>query len=99
MVAAQISDATSGPAQAAVSAAAETGTAGSKTIPLSGKDNAGNTTTVSCPYTVAYGFGGFSTPLPKSMLQRSGSTIPVKFVLTNGAGQPIAASTAATLAA
>jgi hypothetical protein len=47
---------------------------------------------------VVYGFGGFMSPLPKSMLVKSGSTIPVKFVLTDSAGNPIAASTAAALA-
>jgi predicted outer membrane repeat protein len=45
-----------------------------------------------------YGFGGFIAPLPKSTLQKSGSTIPVKFRLTTG-GQPISASAAAALAA
>ena len=47
---------------------------------------------------VVYGFGGFSTPLPKSKLVKSGSTIPVKFMLTDSSGHLIAASTAAALA-
>jgi hypothetical protein len=52
------------------------------------------------PVTVVYGFGGFMAPLPKSTsTYQSGSTIPVKFVLTNASGQPIAASTASALAA
>jgi hypothetical protein len=46
-----------------------------------------------------YGFGGFTSPLPKSTLQKSGSAIPVKFRLTNAAGQPISATAAAALAA
>ena len=50
------------------------------------------------PVSVGYGFGGFSAPLPKSTLVKSGSTIPVKFVLTDSSGHPIAASTAAALA-
>jgi hypothetical protein len=50
------------------------------------------------PVSVAYGFGGFMSPLPKSTLLKSGSTIPVKFVLTDNSGHPIAASTAAALA-
>jgi hypothetical protein len=50
------------------------------------------------PVSVVYGFGGFSAPLPKSKRVKSGSTIPVKFVLTNSSGHPIAASTAAALA-
>jgi hypothetical protein len=52
------------------------------------------------PVTVVYGFGGFMAPLPKGTLTyKSGSTIPVKFALTNASGQPIAASTASALAA
>ena len=53
----------------------------------------------SASYTVVYGFGGFLAPLPKSTLSKSGSTIPVKFRLTNAAGQPISTSLAAALAA
>jgi hypothetical protein len=64
-------------------------------------DNAGNAQAapVSVTYTVVYGFGGFVSPLPKTTLAKSGSTIPVKFMLTNSSGTPIAASTAAALAA
>lgn len=97
-VTAAVSDATSGPAQATVSATADTSSAGVKTVSLTGQDNAGNSTSVTCPYTVGYGFGGFTAPLPKSTLTRSGSTIPVKFTLTDGSGHPIAPSTAAALA-
>lgn len=46
-----------------------------------------------------YGFGGFAAPLPKSTLQKSGSAIPVKFRLTNAAGQPGSSTVAAILAA
>jgi hypothetical protein len=95
---ASVTDATSGPAQPTVSAPADTTSTGVKTISLTGKDNAGYAATASCKYTVAYGFAGFTSPLPKSTLQRSGSTIPVKFVLTDSAGHPIAASPAAALA-
>jgi hypothetical protein len=45
-----------------------------------------------------YGFGGFLSPLPKSRL-KPGSTISVKFRLTNTAGHPIARSIAGKLAA
>jgi len=97
-VSASVTDATSGPAQPTVSAAADTASTGVKTVSLTATDNAGNATTVSCSYTVAYGFGGFLPPLPKSTLPQSGSAIPVKFVLTDSAGHPIVASTAAALA-
>jgi hypothetical protein len=49
--------------------------------------------------TAVYGFGGFTAPLPKSTLQESGSSIPVKFRLTNTVGQPISPAVAAALAA
>jgi hypothetical protein len=64
-------------------------------------DVAGNpqASSVSVNYTVVYGFGGFLTPLPKTTLAKSGSSIPVKFRLTDAAGVPISASVAATLGA
>jgi hypothetical protein len=45
---------------------------------------------------VGYRFGGFSSPLPKSTV-KSGSTLPLKFQLQNGAGQPISDSEAQSL--
>jgi hypothetical protein len=50
-------------------------------------------------YTVVYGFGGFLTPLPFETLKQPGSTIAVKFRLTNAAGTPISGTIAAALAA
>jgi hypothetical protein len=98
-VTASVTDITSGPADATVSAAANTSSAGGKTVSLTGSDKAGNSTTAGCAYTVVYGFGGFMSPVPKStMTYNAGSNIPVKFVLTNASGQPIAASTASALA-
>jgi hypothetical protein len=52
-ISASVGDATSGPEQPTVSAAADTTTAGHKTKSLTGTDKAGNTTTVDCAYTVA----------------------------------------------
>jgi hypothetical protein len=50
------------------------------------------------PQTAQYGFGGFMSPPPKTTLTyKAGSTIPVKFQLTNNTGQPIAPATAAQL--
>ena len=48
-----------------------------------------------------YGFRGFISPLPKSTLSKSGSTIPVKFVLTTSVTSttPISPTLAAQLAA
>jgi hypothetical protein len=94
----------SGIATAASVAVTTTGSngVGSFTATCTGAvDNAGNAQAapVSVTYTVVYGFGGFLSPLPKSTLAKSGSAIPVKFMLTNSSGTPIAASTAAALAA
>jgi hypothetical protein len=55
----------------------------------------GSTSAAAC----IFSFGGFMSPLPKGTLQKSASTIPVKFVLTDSSGHPIGASTAAALAA
>jgi hypothetical protein len=52
-ISASVSDATSGPERPQVSAVADTTTTGAKTKSLTGTDNAGNATTVSCAYTVA----------------------------------------------
>ena len=52
-VSAKVSDALSGPAATTVSAPADTSSAGKKTVRVTGSDLAGNTATVSCPYTVA----------------------------------------------
>jgi virginiamycin B lyase len=51
-VSATVSDGTSGPAQTSVSAPADASSAGQKSVSLTGADNAGNQTTVSCSYTV-----------------------------------------------
>jgi subtilisin-like proprotein convertase family protein/BarA-like signal transduction histidine kinase len=47
-----VTDAVSGAAAGLVFATADTSTAGAKTVSLTGRDNAGNTASVSCPYTV-----------------------------------------------
>jgi uncharacterized protein YjbI with pentapeptide repeats len=64
-------------------------------------DNAGNNqaSTLTAHYTVLYEFGGFSAPKPGSTLKASTRTITVRFRLSNQAGHPIPAKTAAALAA
>ena len=58
-------------------------------------DNVGNAADpVSAHYTVAYGFGGFSSPLSNGATYKSGSTVPVKFQLVDGNGN-LVTSTAA----
>ena len=51
-VTATVADRTSGPSSSVVSAAARVGSTGRKLARLTGRDNAGNTTTVSCRYRV-----------------------------------------------
>ncbi len=59
----------------------------------------GSTSATAC--VPLYGLGGFISPLPRSTLAKSGSTIPVKFVLTASASSstPLSPSVAAALAA
>ena len=72
--------------------------AGAQTIDLTGEDKAGNTTTESCAYIVAYKFLGFDEPLPAEH-RKAGSTIPVKFRLGDANDVPIPDAEAAALAA
>lgn len=90
-----------GPASGIASAscgAVSTATVGTRSVACAATDRAGNTTTVTRSYTVGYGFGGFISPLPKSTLTTSTSTIPIKFTLL-GASGPLDAATAQALAA
>jgi hypothetical protein len=64
-------------------------------------DKAGNTSMQTGSYTVAYGFSKFLQPIndtahtgAKMSIFKAGSTIPVKFRLTDAAGNPIQASAA-----
>jgi hypothetical protein len=71
----------------------DTGTVGTKTFSVTATDNAGNQTTVTVTYSVGYAFGGFLPPLgpgPRSF--KAGSTIPVKFQLTDAGGIPISSA-------
>jgi hypothetical protein len=96
-VSATASDATSGlVGSASLTTAASTSSPGAKTAAFSASDNAGNTTNTTCPYVVGYRFGGFTSPLPKTTV-KSGSSLPLKFMLQNAAGQPISDSEAQSL--
>lgn len=90
-VAASVSDATSGPASASLSAAAETATVGLKSVSLTGTDNAGNETTATCPYRVGYAFSGFFQPVDNGVLNKAtaGRAIPLKWRLTHASGNPV----------
>lgn len=64
-------------------------------------DNAGNAqvTPVSVSYTVVYGFSGYITPRPGSVLAKSARKFTVEFHLSNAAGRPISAGRAFGLGA
>ncbi len=98
LVSATVTDALSGPVASPVSGPAIVTSAGAKTIDLTGEDKAGNTTTESCAYIVAYKFLGFLEPLPAEH-RKAGSTIPVKFRLGDANDVPIPDAEAAALAA
>jgi hypothetical protein len=89
---ASVSDTVSGPASPAASAPADTSTVGSKTVDITGYDNAGRSTTVSCSYNVTYNFAGFFQPvdnLPALNLAKAGQAIPLKWRLTDANGDPV----------
>jgi Beta-lactamase enzyme family len=97
-VSATVTDATSGPVTSPISGPAVVTTAGAHTIDLTGEDKAGNTTTESCAYIVAYKFLGFLEPLPADH-RKAGSKIPLKFMLGDANDVPISDAEAAALAA
>ena len=96
-VSATVTDDTSGPANSSVGAAASVSTAGVKSVTLTSSDLAGNQASKSCSYVVAYGFPGFSSPTANASY-KAGSSIPIKFALTNAAGTPISDASAQALA-
>ncbi len=98
-VSATVADTTSGPAAKTVSAPADVSSAGQKSVMLTGHDNAGNMSTVSCPYQVqvVYGFSGFLAPVnnPQTVnTGKAGRTYPVKFQLTDASGNFVSALSA-----
>ena len=97
-VSAKVADSTSGPAAGTVySASVDTSTVGGHTALVTGSDVAGNPTTVPCPYSVQYNFSGFLQPIndtahfvgETTSVFKNGSTVPVKFQLTDANGQVV----------
>ncbi|HWJ02476.1 MAG TPA: PxKF domain-containing protein, partial [Verrucomicrobiae bacterium] len=63
----------------------DTGSVGEKTFSVTATDNAGNANTVTITYNVVYNFGGILQPINPagSSVFKLGSTVPVKFQLTD----------------
>ena len=76
----------------------DTGSVGSKTKTITVADKVGHSNSATCSYSVKYGFTGFLSPIPQSSYI-AGSTIPVKFGLTNAAGARISDAAAQALVA
>jgi hypothetical protein len=72
-----------------VSAPAVTTQPGAFSASITGQDIAGNSTTVSCPYTVQY---GTSLLYKAPMSAKSGSTIPIKLELVNASKANLSSS-------
>jgi hypothetical protein len=92
-VTATVSDDESGPAASTVSALAGTSSPGAQSVQLIGFDEAGNSTSVSCAYSVRYAFQGFYQPidnLPTVNSAKAGQTIPVKWRIADYYGVGVA---------
>ncbi len=61
---------------------------------VTASDLAGNTASASASYSVVYAFSGFFTPVSLDRPFRLGSTIPVKFQLTDASGTYLVTATA-----
>jgi Tol biopolymer transport system component len=90
---AAVTDSGSGPASASVTVPVETGTAGSWTASVTGRDMAGRSTTRTCDSTVTgYSFEGFLQPVDNGgavNVANAGSTVPLKWRVLDAAGAPV----------
>ena len=86
-VTATITDELSGPLNATESAAADTSAAGTGlTVSITGQDNAGNSASANCSYSVGYNFDGLYAPVdrPSTLnVSKAGQAIPLKWRLTD----------------
>ena len=92
-VTATVNDAGSGPASATAAALADTSAVGSFTVPVTGADLAGNTTTVDCAYSVGFrveAIAGPINPLPTVNIAKAGQAIPVKWRVSDFYGAGVA---------
>jgi hypothetical protein len=95
-----VSDATSLPVNATEYGNADTSSVGSKTVGITGKDNAGNSASASCSYSVGYRFDGLYAPVdrPNTLnVSKAGQAIPLKWRLTDFANDPVTNLTQVTV--
>lgn len=85
-VTATVTDGLSGPKNSTVSGAPDVASVGTRSVSLAGEDVAGNTTPVSCSYSVVYDSTQILQPINSngSSAFKLNSTIPVKIKLVNG---------------
>lgn len=94
-VSATVTDDTSGPAAATVTADADTSSVGTHNATVTGHDNAGRSTQATCSYRVVYDWSGFFKPidnLPVLNSVKAGSAVPVKFSLGGDQGLDVMAT-------
>jgi hypothetical protein len=78
-----------------LSGSVDTSSIGTKSVTFTAVDNAGNTETKDCSYSVIYNWNGFFRPvdnLPTLNVAKAGSAIPVKFSLSGNQGLSIFAA-------
>ena len=79
----------------AAGAGINTASVGTKSFSVTATDKAGNSAPSTVSYTVGYVFGGFLQPIQAPVATfKAGSTIPVKFKLTNASGAAVTTATA-----
>ena len=69
-------------------------TVGPKTVTFTATDDFGNSTTASATIWVEYGFAGFLAPVSLGKPFKPGSTVPVKFQLTDASSSVVTSATA-----
>jgi hypothetical protein len=74
----------------------DTATVGSKTFAIGARDYAGNESSTSLTYQVIYGWAGFGPTVNAdgSSIFHIGTAVPVRFKLTDAAGQPVGTAVA-----
>ncbi len=100
-VTATITDGLSGPLNTTESAAADTTSAGTgQTVSITGYDNAGNSASADCAYSVGYNFDGLYAPVdrPNTLnVSKAGQAVPLKWRLTDYFGTGVSDLTAVSV--